>query len=528
MTFDTIIRGATLYDGTGGPARSADVGIGGGKIAAIGRLDSAQAGEYLDCTGLALMPGFIDTHTHSDIHLLHDRSRISALMQGVTTEIVGNCGIGFFPLSRSLLEEYARYSRGLCGPLKEGVSFYDADKYLSHADGCGINIAAHVTHGAIRLAAAGFQDIPLTGQLMRRAEVLLVESLEQGAVGLSTGLSYYPASYGSDEEVVTLAKVAARFDAPLAAHCRTIFPPGSPYNMDTRYIEFIDIARQAGCHIHFSHIKPKPMAAESIDAFLSPFEQAIGDGVPLTMEFYPYHFGAGYLLFFIPGWVVEGGYSKTLGRLADPVLRSRLTGELREQASFFGQAVLSHLGEDREYLGMTIQQAASKAGTVPEVFLIELLLHNKLEAGYWSNPNLDADVITAYEPVYTNLLSRPYYVVGSDSEPSQAIAHPRTWGAFAKILRLAREGRLSLGLVANRLSGLPASIFHLRGRGIIAEGNWADLVLLEPDRIRERCTLMNPDAPPEGIRHVFVNGKLAIRDSIPTGCLAGCGLRRDQ
>lgn len=528
MAFDTVIRGATLYDGSGGPARSADVGIAGGRIAAIGSLSDAQAGQYLDCTGLALLPGFIDTHTHSDIHLMRDRCRLSALMQGVTTEIVGNCGIGFFPLSRESLEEYVRYSRALCGPLPEGVDFHNADGYLSQADGCGINIAAQVTHGAIRLATAGFRNTPLTGVLMRRAQALLTEAIEQGAVGLSTGLSYYPASYGSDEEVVALAKTVARYGAPLAAHCRTVFPPGSPYNMDTRYIEFIDIARQAGCHIHFSHIKPKPTAAESVDAFLSPFEQAIGDGVPLTMELYPYHFGAGYLLFFVPGWVVEGGYSKTLERLANPVLRSRLTRELREQAGVLGQAVLSHLGEDREYLGMTIQQAASKAGMAPEAFFIELLLRSKLEAGYWSNPNLDADVLTAYEPVYASLLARPYYVVGSDSEPSQTIAHPRTWGAFARILRLAREYRLPLGVVANRLSGLPASIFHLKGRGIIAEGNWADLVLLEPDQVRERCTLINPDTPPEGIRHVFVNGELAILDGMPTGCLAGRGLRRDR
>ena len=236
--------------------------------------------EIYDASDRWVSPGFIDTHTHADLDLLRDKQHAYALQQGVTTEIIGPCGLGYFPLSDEKLVEYAKYLEGLNGPLPEGIRYNDLSGYLEAVEGCGINVAANISHSAVRMAALGFSDAPLKGEALEYAKNCIRTAAEQGAVGFSTGLSYFPATYADDEEVITLASVAGEYGLPLASHCRTIFPD-TKYNMDSRYQEFIDMAREGGFPLHFSHTKHKPSSAGNYDEFFAPFEAAMAEGLDI-------------------------------------------------------------------------------------------------------------------------------------------------------------------------------------------------------------------------------------------------------
>ena len=324
--FDIVFESVKIYDGTGGKPYTADVAISGERIAAIGELKGAEAEKHIDTDGLVMLPGFIDTHTHADLDLLRYREHSFALEQGVTTEIIGPCGLGYFPLSREKLVETAKYLEGLNGPLPEGVDYRDLDGYLQLVEGCGINVAANVSHSAVRMDALGFTDAPLVGDALERAKRSIQMAAEQGAVGFSTGLSYFPATYADDAEVIELASTAGIYGLPLASHCRTVFPDPR-YDMSTRYKEFIDMARIGHFPVHFSHTKHKPSSAGHFEEFFEPFERAIEEGIDITMEFYPYTFGAGYAMIFLPPWFVCGGYDAVLARLQDKNCSVRLRNE---------------------------------------------------------------------------------------------------------------------------------------------------------------------------------------------------------
>lgn len=525
--FDYLLSNVKIYDGVNS-GRHADVTILGNRIAAIGSLSDAQAKVHIDARDLVLLPGFIDTHTHSDLYLLHDRAHRRAVMQGVTTEIVGPCGLGYFPLNKQDLTDHAQYLKGINGILPEGLTFESADEYLNYVTGCGINVAANVSHGAVRMGAMGFNDGALSGDALKRAQDLIRQSAEAGVVGFSTGLSYYPATYADDKEVVQLAKTAAEYGLPLVSHCRSVFPD-SRYNMQTRYAEFIDIAREAGCRLHFSHIKHKPNQFGRWQDFLDPFEKAMDEGMEVTLEFYPYTFGAGFAVIFLPGWVLKGGWRTALERLSDPKCRLMLEQEMesdQEKMRQIERAKICNLQKNTMFLGMTVGQAAKASGKRPHVFLLDLLLDEKLGVGHQANAQYDPETVAAYEKDYIRLMEKPYYVIGSDSEPALMLPHPRTAGTFPKLLRLAREGGLDLSVFSDCASGRAAKTFGLKDRGFVAVGYYADLVLFDSEKIKEGNSYERPDVPPEGIKYVFVNGQAAVWEGKPTGVCAGMGLRR--
>ena len=525
--FDTVLTGAVVYDGEHDEGFPADVGIQGDRIAAIGNLTGLPAGETLNCSGLSVLPGFIDAHTHSDLYLFNDPGHSRAVLQGVTTEVVGPCGLGVYPLPENEFFNYCLYLKGLLGPLPEGIKFASVDEYLNKVSGCAINVAAQISHGAVRMCAAGFRDVPLTGDYMDAAKRVIETSAFEGAAAFSTGLSYYPATYAPDEEVVALAHAASKYDLPLVSHCRSVFPDNR-YNMDTRYAEFLEIARMAGCAVHFSHIKHPRTQAGKPQAFLDDFEQAMNEGLRVTMEMYPYPSGAGFAVVFLPGWVLDGGFHTALERIRNGQLHDRLLSDLAEKHEQIEVGEITYSENHSELVGKTFAQAGAARGQTCEETLLWLLSEESLAVGYRARPPISAEVLEIYVRDYAYLISKPYFVLGSDSEPSHTLAHPRTSGTFPRMARLAREAGVSLGVFAQAASSRSARIFGLRDRGVIREGAYADLVVIREQEIAENCSYEKPNIPPSGIVHVFVNGNATVRDSKVTGLLPGRGLRRGK
>jgi N-acyl-D-amino-acid deacylase len=523
-----IIKGGTIYDGSGSKPYIADLLVHDGKIQDIGQL-AADGCELIPAQGLAVSPGFIDTHTHADTSLLFDRQHACSLLQGVTTEIVGMCGLGMAPLNHEQLDNYLRYSAGIFAMLPEPLpDFSTVDKYLGAIE-CGIHVAYSATHSAVRIAAAGFKNIPLKGETLDKAKQALRSSLDDGAVGFSTGLSYFPHYYSNTEELVDLCEVAATYDVPFLVHIRTVFANGLvPFDPTW---EAMEVAKRTGIKLHVLHIKTGwPETAGNIAKVFEPYyAKAAEEGVDISFELYPYHTGSGYAVAFIPHQYTEGGYFRLMDRLADQATSRKILADLeRIYHEIMGDAdlVLTHLKKNEEYIGLTIKEVAKRLDmTIPET-VIKLLYDNDLAVGFRGSPPPDPQVNHMMDKDILDMLMMPNYMVGSDSIPIGDMPHPRMFGTFPKILRLTREFGYPLQTIINRMTKLPASRYQLGPRGELKKGFIADIAVFDPGKVADTATWEIPRNAPVGIPFVLVNGKVAVRDGKPTGILAGRGIRR--
>ena len=521
---DLKIKEATIYDGRGGAPYTADVGILGERIAEIGDLSEAASRDEIDADGLALLPGFIDPHTHSDALLFRDRQRAGALCQGITTEFTGACGLGLIPLPPEWLHEYEKYSRGVLGSLPKGIDFHSVGDFIGQLDQMGLNVGVQIPHSPVRLSVTGFLDVPLKGYALDRAKEIVRQGFEEGAMSFTTGLSYYPASYGDTEEVAELCKVAAQYDAPMCIHTRTVLREPDP-DFDPRE-EALEIARRSGVRLHFSHYRTNPRNAGNVEWIFDPIERGLREGLRVTAEFYPYDAGSGYGPYFLPLWSVEGGLQAIIRRLQDPEDRRRIEAYFQDTIHPAYHGVFTHLPRNPQYIGLSFEEVALARGQTVPCMLCDLMLDEELEVGYHGTPCEDTAILEQLDRDFVTFIQKPYYMVGSDTLPGQMRPHPRSYGSFAKMLRLARQLGLPLELLANRLSYLPARTFHLRDRGEIARGKFADLVLLDPNRAGDTASYRNPISLPVGILHVVVNGRMAVRDERITGIMAGRSLNR--
>ncbi len=525
--FDVVIKNGTVVDGTGRPGRRADVGIVGDRVAAVGDLSGpdVSAATVIDATGKVVCPGFIDTHVHSDLMLLAEPAHEAALRQGVTTEILGQDGLSYAPLSAENLQAYRRYLAGLNGNPDLACTWSTVAEFRACFDRTvAVNTAYLVPHGAIRLEAVGFRDVPLVGEALERARRLLAQGLEEGAVGFSTGLSYYPCSWADTDELVELCRVAARYDRPYVTHLRTVFRAGRFDPVE----EALEIGRRSGVKVHFSHFRTGPLTAGQVEQITAPIDRAKAAGVDCTLETYPYPTGSSQGVMFLPPWAHDGGPDALLARLRDPEARRRLVKEI--DYTYLGSArgtrgwdeiVFSHLPKNADLVGLTFAEAATRRGKeVPEL-LCDLLLEEEFRVGFWGLPpepdlweQIDRDIMT--------LLARPDYMVGSDGIWVGQRPHPRAYGCFARILGpLRRKYRVPLELLINRMTAVPAARFGLRDRGVLAPGKFADLVVFDPETISDTSTYENPRSFAVGVGWVLVNGRVALADGQPTGILAG-------
>ncbi|MDA1298393.1 MAG: amidohydrolase family protein [Chloroflexi bacterium] len=523
--FDLVLKDGMVIDGTGQrPPFRADVAVAGQKIAAIGDLAGAAARAVFDIPGMMVSPGFIDTHVHTDAALLNDPQHESGILMGVTTEVLGQDGLSYAPLSPENYRMYSRYMSGLCGVPPQELDMSSITAFRSHYHRtCAVNTVALVPHCAVRLSTVGFNDVPLTGRPLDAAKDLVREGIRQGAAGMSTGLGFFPAAYSTTKELVELAKVVAEMDGVFVIQYRF-------FNSDRAeglapVAEALEIARRSGVKLHIAHYRTTPANPGGTAAMMEELDRAVDDGVDLTLDAYPYPCGSTMPVCRLPGWFVEGGTDAILTRLRDPDDRRRVVEFLEEtNGPAMGHTLWSYIGSARNknLEGMAWSDVAEQRSTSVADMMCQVMLEEELDCGLAVLPPFSVAVWRQIETDIMRLLDRDDYMVGSDSIPIGSACHPRAYGTFPRLLgRLRRRHGVPLAQLVHRMTGNPAARFGLSGRGVIKENNFADLVVFDPDRIDDLATFEDSRVPPAGIAHVMVNGQLAVQNGRCTGVLAG-------
>ncbi|MFI6481179.1 amidohydrolase family protein [Nonomuraea sp. NPDC050663] len=506
MTFDLLLRGALLADGTGTPLRAADVGAARGRLTVLPPGEPAPAAVTRDVTGLVVAPGFIDVHTHSDdVALLEppdDRLAHAAVRQGVTVEICGNCGSSLFPTPR----------------------FPDFEAFAkAHAEAPRANHLASLSgHGTLRAAVVGLADRPATAGELDRMRAILDADLRAGATGLSTGLIYTPGTYAGTGEVTALAEIAARYGKPYVTHLRDEMA-----GVEEALEEAVEIARRSGAALHVSHHKSAGRHAWGRTArTLARMAELRADGMDVTCDVYPYTAGSTSLSAMLPPWAGEGGFAALQARLADPAQRERMRAAIAAGVPGWENTV-GNGGWDRVSVacaphlpaveGSRIADLAHASAQDPLDVVADLLAGG--EVTIISHSMREDDV--------RRVLSWEHTMIGSDGVPRPGRPHPRWAGTFARVLgHYSRELRvLSLEEAVRRMTGLAAARFGLRGRGVVRDGAHADLVVFDPARVADRAGYGSPLLPPDGVELVVVAGEIVVSGGAVTGARPGRPLR---
>lgn len=525
MTLDVLIRGGLVIDGSGAAAFPADVGIRGAAIEAVGRLDGAQAANVIDARGLTVTPGFIDTHAHSDLALLADPQHAPKLRQGVTTEILGQDGLSYAPLSPDNLRFYRTYLAGVYGDPQVAWDGSSVAAFRARFDRtAAVNTVYLVPHGAVRLEVLGMRDAPLVGGHLERARALVAQGLAEGAVGFSTGLSYYPGSYSDTDELVELCRTVAAAGGVYVTHIRTVFR-GDRFDPVE---EALEIARRSGVALHISHFRTSAANAGRVAELMAKIDAAWAAGLDVSLDTYPYPTGSSTGLYFLPPWAHEGGIDDIVARLADPAERRRIVAAMTPPPALgasWDDIVISHVGSaaNCSLVGLSLSAAARARGAAgAEDLLCDLLAEERLEVG-WRGAPPAADVWETIDRDVMELLERPFYMVGSDAIMVGERPHPRAYGCFPRLLGPLRRryGRPSLETLVNRMTAVPAARFGLEDRGLVRPGLAADLVVFDPQTISDTATYEDPRRFPQGLEHVLVNGRIAVERGATTGALAG-------
>lgn len=526
---DLKIEGATVIDGTGATGSRADVGIRDDLVTAVGDLSREAAGRTVNAAGRVVAPGFIDMHSHSDWRLWANRRAESKIRQGVTTEVVGNCGFSPAPVCAEHLDDLRAFALYLTPRM--GFGWRSVAEYLDAFDheGAALNVVQLVGHGTLRIAAMGFARRPATADELTRMQRWLGEAIEDGAWGLSTGLIYAPGSFAATEEIVAVAR-AARGRGVYASHVR-----GEGDTLLEAVGEAIRVGRDAELPVQISHVKAagRPNWGK-VRHVLALIDAACADGLDVMGDVYPYTASSTTLRTLLPDWVLDGGIDAMLGRFADPETRVRIRREVESPDN--GQSLVARVGWEnvmvahapcrKEAEGRRISEVARERGVDPLDAALELIAdeHGKGQVILFQLD--ERDLRTA--------LAHPRIMIGSDGsalapygELGTGKPHPRSYGTFPRVLgEYAREQRvLGLPEAVHKMTGLPARRLGLKDRGVLRTGARADLVVFDPRRVSDRATFQDPHRYATGIDHVLVNGRFVVRDGEHTGSLPGRVLR---
>lgn len=518
------IQHGTVIDGTSAPRFRADVLVREGKIAAVAP-QLPPRGEVIDATGMIVCPGFIDLHTHSQLVVFTDPDLPMKVAQGITTELFGQDGMAPFPMRPEAVPTWRTHLSGLdCNPPIDW-DWRDAEGYLQRLPRASVNIATLVGHGNLRLCVMGMADRPATDDELRQMGLLLEQSLKEGAFGLSTGLIYAPCAYADTRELIYLNRIVARYGGLFVTHMRN-----EGDGIWTALDEVFEVARATGVHLHISHLKITGRHNWGQAArLLQRIEAARAAGLTVTADQYPYEAGSTMLASLLPPWAHAGGIEALRQRLRDPVSLARMQRDMEQgvpgQRSMVREAgyehiVVSYTGSDRhsDVQGHTLADIARLWGVTPFEAVVRLLLEEDFAVGMIAFMIGEEDI--------QQILRAPWRAMGTDGLLGGK-PHPRAYGSCPRILgHYVRDlGLLSLEEAIRKMTSLPAAILHLSDRGVLQPGKAADLVVFNPQTIRDRATYDAPRQFPEGIPYVFVNGRPVIARGRPTGERPGQLLR---
>src|SRR3954454_20053276 len=523
---DLLIRGATVIDGTGSAPRSADVAIRDGRITAIEARRTETAAREIDGTGRVLAPGFIDIHTHSDFTLPLNPLAEAKIRQGVTTEIVGNCGFSVAPAlpgKADLLADYLSASAPWL-PFSET----DFAGYMAAWPEIAVNTVMQVEHNTLRLMAMGMENRAPDDSELRHMQDMLAEALEAGALGMSTGLFTPPGLYAEPDEIRALGRVLKQYDARYSSHIRD-----ESHTVSEAVAEAIDIGESCGIHVQIAHLKLSGIDSwGGAEKLLGMVDAARTRGVDVHCDQYPYDTASNPLRFLLPPWIHEGGMDAMLARLAEPYTRARIRQKLAEIGfTNFGRleswADIRIANSPTAPAGKTIEDLARERGRDPLDIACDLIIADRGATRILVRSMSEDDVRT--------ILADPLVMVGSDGPcvapygiTGQGKPHPRLYGTFPRVLgHYARDVDLiGLPQAVYKMTGGAAAALGLADRGTISEGKAADLVLFDPDTIGDRASFDEPHQYPFGIETVIVNGVVVIDRGQHTGALPGQLLRR--
>ncbi|MDZ7413472.1 MAG: D-aminoacylase [candidate division KSB1 bacterium] len=525
--YDLIIRGGRVYDGRGGPPVVGDVGIRGERIAAVGDLSHASAGMVLEARGLAVTPGFIDVHSHTDVGLLVNPKAESKIRQGVTTEIAGNCGASPFPLYGKGAE---RNREELRQEFEVEAEWEDAEGFLRRLEQkkIALNYATLVGHSSIREAVMGLDNRPPTTGELEAMKREVARAMEQGALGLSTGLEYTPGCFASTAEIVELCKVVRKYGGLYATHMRN-----EDVRVEEALEEAIQIAQQADVPLQVSHLKAcQQRNWHKTPRLLERLEQMSRQGLRVHCDRYPYTAYGTTLKLMFPMWAREGSDEDFVARLHNDAQWEEMHRHLEERVAALGswdRVLITKVGGEGNPAaqGKTVQQLAEESGADPCQVVRQLLIEAQGKVAMCG--------FAMSEENTERVLAFPLTMVGSDGEAvapygilGKGNPHPRFYGTFPRYFGyyVRERGILPLEEAVRRVTSLPAQVFGLQDRGVLAKGAYADIVVFDPRQIRDRATFTEPHQYPVGVVHVVVNGRLVIYNEEHTGCLPGRVLRR--
>jgi N-acyl-D-amino-acid deacylase len=512
---DFIIRGGTLYDGSGAAPLVTDLAIDGDRITQIGNLVKHSGRSEIDAKGLAVAPGFINMLSWANESLIQDGRSLSDIHQGVTLEVMGE-GFSMGPLNDAMRQELIDRQSDII----YDVTWTSLAEYLQYMEDRGIstNIASFVGASSVRIHELGYEDRDPSEQELERMKMLVRQAMEEGAMGLGSSLPYIPAPFATTEELIALTKVVAEYDGMYISHIRNegdeIFPAVE---------ELITIVRESGARGEIYHLKASHKRNyDKLDGVIDMIEAARAEGLPVTADIYTYNASSTGLNYDLPAWVKEGGHEKFIERLQDPSMRERVIAET-EMIPPEDLLLVSFRNKDLRYLtGKTLAEVSEMRGTSPVETAMDLIVEDDSRIGTVR--------FTMSEDNIRKKIALPWVSICSDSgsvapEPpfTNSQPHPRAYGSFARLLgKYVREEQvITLEDAIHRMTGLPATNLKLDQRGKLAAGNYADIVIFDPETVIDQATFEDPHQLATGVLHVFVNGEQVLRDGDHTGATPG-------
>ncbi len=530
-SYDLIIRNGHIIDGTGSPWYAADIAVRDGRIADIGKLTDANATRVIDAKGLVVAPGFIDMLGQSEITLLVDPRAPSKIFQGITTEITGE-GESAAPLNDAIIKENQAYFDHY--HLK--ADWRTLSEYFARLErqGIGINLGTYVGAASVREMVIGYGDRAPTKDELQQMQGLVEQGMQQGAMGVSTALQYPPAPYASTEELIALAKVAARYGGIYATHMRSE-GDGEIAALD----ETFRIGREAGIPVEIFHLKTagKPNWGK-MPLVIERIEKARAEGIDVAADTYAYTAWANGMAAFMPPWAKDGGDERLVKRLNDPATRAKIRQDMETASDKWDNEWLEISGPEdilvtsvnhkelEKYQGKRVSEIAADWHEDAIDTLFDFLVKDKAGTGVAMFGMAEPDVVLALQQPWVSVCndygaSSPEGILGAEHP------HPRAYGTFPRILAkyVREEGKLSLAEAIRKFTALPAQREHLSDRGVIKAGMWADLVVFDPRTIHDVATYESPNRLSEGMTYVLVNGVPVIEEGRMTGKLPGRVLR---